>query len=102
MQNYDCANLFYREAMAKISAAEKRLYQQRRDANPAGRAIYLQTNKQTKKETYLHDIETGKRKGIKDLSERKEGSAQAMTRELGEVQTESEERDRVDPTCDPG
>lgn len=34
MKNSECPNLFYREAMAKISAAEKqRLYRQRRDAN---------------------------------------------------------------------
>ncbi|KAK1173528.1 hypothetical protein AOXY_G3665 [Acipenser oxyrinchus oxyrinchus] len=53
--------------MTKLSAAEKqRLYRQRRDADPDRRAADLKQ----KHQTYLKDLESQKRKRVKDLTER--------------------------------
>lgn len=50
-----------------MSASEKqRLYRQRRDADPTRRAEYIVKRQQG----YAHDIATGKRQNINDLSER--------------------------------
>ncbi|KAG9266449.1 hypothetical protein AMEX_G19077 [Astyanax mexicanus] len=53
--------------MAKLSAAEKqRRYRECRDADPQRRQEYLQK----RKESYVRDIERGKRKRISELTER--------------------------------
>ena len=53
--------------IAKLSSAEKqRLYRQCRDTDPERRAVYLKE----KKQTYLNDMETKKRKTVKDYTER--------------------------------
>ncbi len=51
----------------ELSASEKqRLYQQQRDADPTRRAEYLEKRRQG----YVNDILTQKRKKVGDLSER--------------------------------
>ena len=53
--------------MVKLGAAEKqRFYRRRRDADPHHRAAYLKQ----KHQTYLKNLESQKRKRVKDLTER--------------------------------
>ncbi|XP_076001980.1 uncharacterized protein LOC142994992 [Genypterus blacodes] len=63
--------------MAKVSAAEKqRLYRQRRDADPSSRAEYLAKRRQG----YVNDILTQKRKKVGDLSKREKRAQRKVWR----------------------